>query len=78
MVTASGFDASATTYDTSFTNTEIGRLQRRRVYKYLNRYLNTSEPLNILELNCGTGEDALVYGTQRPQSTCHRCFFRNA
>lgn len=55
----SGFDLAATAYDTNFTYSPIGRLQRKRVYKYLDRYLATDKKMNILELNCGTGEDAL-------------------
>jgi len=52
------FDHVADTYDTTFTNTTIGRLQRDRVWTYL-RTLLPQEPVSILELNCGTGEDAL-------------------
>ena len=55
----SGFDLAATVYDSSFTHTPIGKLQRNRVYKFLIPFLNITRPLNILELNCGTGEDAL-------------------
>jgi len=55
----SGFDIAATLYDGNFTFTPIGRLQRKRVYKYLDPYLNTTKTMNILELNCGTGEDAI-------------------
>ncbi|MEX0287636.1 MAG: class I SAM-dependent methyltransferase [Flavobacteriaceae bacterium] len=59
MATVSGFDTAAAVYDASFTQTEIGKMQRKRVYAYLEPYLNTTTSLNILELNCGTGEDAL-------------------
>jgi SAM-dependent methyltransferase len=55
----SGFDIAATAYDSAFTNTPVGKLQRERVYSFLGPYLNIPEELNILELNCGTGEDAL-------------------
>lgn len=55
----SGFDLAASAYDSAFTHTPVGKLQRERVYKYLSPYLEMSEALNILELNCGTGEDAL-------------------
>ena len=50
------FDNYSTTYDEHFTNTPIGRLQRKRVYSYLKPLLNKRQ--NVLELNCGTGEDA--------------------
>ncbi len=53
------FDIAATTYDATFTNSTIGRLQRDRVWTYLEAHLLKDKPLKILELNCGTGEDAL-------------------
>ncbi|MDC8005760.1 methyltransferase domain-containing protein [Aureisphaera galaxeae] len=54
------FDTSAKTYDAVFTFSEIGKAQRHRVYQFLSRnILPVSEKLNILEINCGTGEDAL-------------------
>ena len=54
------FDAAANSYDESFTYTAIGKLQRYRVWKYLESVL-PKNPLNILELNCGTGEDAIWF-----------------
>jgi ubiquinone/menaquinone biosynthesis C-methylase UbiE len=54
------FDILAETYDKDFSHTHIGRLQRERVWEKLLPVLNAyNRPLNILELNCGTGEDAL-------------------
>jgi ubiquinone/menaquinone biosynthesis C-methylase UbiE len=51
------FDQLAPDYDRDFTNSLIGRAQRNAVWKVL---LNTFKPAsNLLELNCGTGEDAL-------------------
>ena len=55
----SGFDAAAPVYDKSFTDTGIGRLQRNRVWYYLKKYISSSSSKDILEINCGTGEDAL-------------------
>lgn len=55
----SDFDSAALTYDTDFTNTHIGKMQRDRVWSYLNQFLSRKENLNVLELNCGTGEDAI-------------------
>jgi len=52
------FDHIAKNYDTDFTHSEIGKLQRKSVYKYLEKL---PSKLNILELNCGTGEDALWF-----------------
>lgn len=60
MLTASPFDTLAETYDDNFTRSLIGRAQRKRVWKYLLPLLNEKDrSLNILEINCGTGEDAL-------------------
>jgi SAM-dependent methyltransferase len=51
------FDRLAPTYDRDFTNSLTGRAQRQSVWKFL----LATFPLqaNLLELNCGTGEDAL-------------------
>ena len=54
------FDAVAQLYDETFTNSEVGKLQRLRVWNYLDSTLPKSS-LNILELNCGTGEDAVWF-----------------
>jgi len=54
----SAFDSSAKQYDSDFTNSKIGRLQRQRVYKYLFPLLNKN--IKILEINCGTGHDAIT------------------
>jgi SAM-dependent methyltransferase len=51
------FDAYALNYDDHFTETHTGRLQRERVWAYLNRFSAKEYP-KVLELNCGTGEDA--------------------
>jgi ubiquinone/menaquinone biosynthesis C-methylase UbiE len=53
------FDTSAEVYDEAFTDSNIGRGQRRRVWAYLRQQFPDRHPLRILELNCGTGEDAL-------------------
>lgn len=52
------FDNAASGYDQDFTHSEIGILQRKRVWKFLDKSLNGRTNLKILELNCGTGEDA--------------------
>ena len=53
------FDELACTYDADFTSSVIGRMQRRRVWKVLTPLLNKAAgSLKILEINCGTGEDA--------------------
>ncbi len=53
------FNNVAEIYDETFTNTEIGKLQRKAVWDYIDKILPENKKLNILELNCGTGEDAI-------------------
>ena len=53
------FDAIAEGYDLSFTFTQIGKFQREIVRKYLQSSLLGKKKLNILELNSGTGADAI-------------------
>ncbi|WP_462252467.1 class I SAM-dependent methyltransferase [Ekhidna sp.] len=52
------FDNAAITYDQDFTYSGIGILQRERVWKNLSKHLEHKGKMKILELNCGTGEDA--------------------
>jgi ubiquinone/menaquinone biosynthesis C-methylase UbiE len=61
---ASGFDTAASNYDTSFTNSVIGKLQRGYVYNHLSAILREARPEKILEINCGTGEDAIWLSRQ--------------
>lgn len=54
------FDAAAAEYDTDFSFSEIGRLQCAQVYHFL-------PPLKgkkVLEMNGGTGRDALYFAAQ--------------
>ena len=51
------FDAIASQYDDLFTNSLIGRAQRGAVWDVACRHLRPGS--SVLELNCGTGEDAL-------------------
>ena len=51
------FDHLAQDYDQIFTNSLIGRAQRDSVWKVLTRTFRAKD--RILELNCGTGEDAI-------------------
>ena len=55
------FDTVAQSYDASFTHSVIGIAQRNVVWSYLESALSSNAELNILELNCGTGEDALWF-----------------
>jgi SAM-dependent methyltransferase len=51
------FDALAPTYDADFTQTIIGRYLRNRVHERLTLHFPADS--HVLELGCGTGEDAL-------------------
>ena len=51
------FDQMASEYDEVFTNSMIGRAQREPVWNKLTQIFQSGD--HILELNCGTGEDAL-------------------
>lgn len=59
MATEKAFDKAALNYDSEFTDTAVGRLQRNRVWNYLRANFSSSEFPRVLELNCGTGEDAI-------------------
>jgi ubiquinone/menaquinone biosynthesis C-methylase UbiE len=56
------FDRIAVQYDDIFTNSSIGRAQRALVYRELEPVFHPGS--RILELNCGTGEDALHFGAR--------------
>ena len=51
------FDEAAEDYDRRFTGTEIGRVLRGSVWRHLDEVLDPES--TVLELGCGTGEDAL-------------------
>lgn len=55
------FDSIASGYDLTFTHTEIGKRQRAAVYSVLEKILSDHQIKNVLELNCGTGEDAIFF-----------------
>ncbi len=55
--TPAPFDHAAESYDRHFTETEIGRVLRESVWRHLDSVLTPGS--RILELGCGTGEDAL-------------------
>ncbi len=62
---ARAFDKVAVSYDELFTRTSIGRAQREQVWKRLEKAFAPGD--RVLELNCGTGEDARYLG-QRGRS----------
>jgi ubiquinone/menaquinone biosynthesis C-methylase UbiE len=51
------FESVSRTYDSTFSTSAIGRAQRNSVWRELNR--NFQKGHRILEINCGTGVDAL-------------------
>lgn len=53
---AQAFDTIADSYDDLFTNSAIGRAQRAVVWSEFDRVFRVGD--SILDLNCGTGEDA--------------------
>jgi len=53
------FNAVSTPYDELFTHSSTGRLQRDVVWRLLEKMVPEGVPLRVLELNGGTGEDAL-------------------
>ncbi len=55
--TVQAFDSLAARYDDLFTRSMIGRAQRGAVWKVLTETFKPGD--HILEINCGTGEDAL-------------------
>jgi len=64
MNVVSPFDILAPAYDAGFTGS-ILRMQRERVWSFLQKLLNTKQaPLKVLEINCGTGEDAVKFATR--------------
>lgn len=52
------FDSAAATYDDEFTLSQIGKLQRSRVYYWLEKSGVLANSKSIFEVNCGTGFDA--------------------
>lgn len=53
---AAAFDAFAADYDRAFTHTVLGRMLRQRVWDVAAHYFRAGD--RVLELACGTGEDA--------------------
>jgi ubiquinone/menaquinone biosynthesis C-methylase UbiE len=59
---AAAFDCIAAQYDAIFTHSAIGVAQRQLVHYALSRHFTQGS--RILDMNCGTGEDALHLGAQ--------------
>src|SRR5437764_5739023 len=56
------FDALAETYDDIFTESGVGRTQRTAVLRVMDEHFRASQ--QILEINCGTGVDAVHLAKQ--------------
>lgn len=59
------FDAYASRYDQEFSATPLGRVLRARVWSHLDAAFAPGE--RVLELGCGTGEDALYLASRNVQ-----------
>lgn len=58
-MTQQDFDHIAKDYDHDFTFSEVGKAQRNQVYSFLNETIPNWKSKKVLELNAGTGEDAI-------------------
>jgi len=56
------FDTLAPTYDSDFTQQPIGQILRARVHERLLTHFSAGQ--HVLEIGCGTGEDALFLAEQ--------------
>lgn len=52
------FDTYAKDYDAHFTHSFVGKAQRLQVYKQVKKHVSFNSK-KVLEINCGTGEDAV-------------------
>lgn len=59
---SSAFDAFANDYDNNFTHSLLGQLLRPRVWEKLATHFSAGQ--HVLELTCGTGEDAVWLAKQ--------------
>lgn len=59
-----GFNPIAKDYDAVFSHTALGQLLRQRVWQHLGALNAVSSAKTVLELNCGTGEDAVWLAQQ--------------
>jgi ubiquinone/menaquinone biosynthesis C-methylase UbiE len=64
MNRAATFDALAEAYDSSFVESLTGQAQRRMTHKWLQPVWAGRTGLHILEINCGTGTDAMWLAEQ--------------
>ena len=62
MAFATAFDSLASDYDRSFTTSSIGSKMRSAVWRRMDKAFHAGD--RVLELNCGTGEDAVHFGVR--------------
>ena len=62
MLNPTAFDTLAADYDADFSHTRLGQMLRQRVWAIYRRYFQPGQ--HLLELACGTGEDALWLAQQ--------------
>ena len=62
------FNNYAGVYDEHFTNSLIGKAQRKIVHNYISSVSNKKN--NVLEINCGTGEDAVFLSRLNQNVIC--------
>jgi ubiquinone/menaquinone biosynthesis C-methylase UbiE len=62
QINSAAFDVFANTYDDNFTHSRLGLLLRPRVWEILAQHFSPGR--HILELACGTGEDAVWLAKQ--------------
>jgi SAM-dependent methyltransferase len=62
VINATAFDAFADAYDDDFTHSLLGQLLRPRVWNILAQHFTAGQ--HVLELACGTGEDAVWLARQ--------------
>ncbi len=58
------FDPIAIDYDLRFSLSPIGKIQRSQVYKFLTPWIHSVKGNRVLDLGCGTGEDAIWFANQ--------------
>ena len=56
------FDHIAPAFDSVFAQSAVGQLQRKQVWQYVEKIIPELKGYEMLELNHGSGEDAVLFG----------------